>query len=120
MRLQTRKMNGHTPVVAVSGLRNDQVLRKWLHNIGPHELRHIGSSIKSCRVAEGTVDFYPCLGPTSEWDTAAGQCIVEEAGGCLCTFNREPLRYNTKDSLTNPWFMAVGDPRYDWLAFTPD
>jgi 3'(2'), 5'-bisphosphate nucleotidase len=65
-------------------------------------------------VAEGSADIYPRLGPTSEWDTAAAQCIVEEAGGRLTKTDMQPLRYNTKDSLLNPHFLVVGDPDYDW------
>jgi len=119
-KIHTRKMTGLPPVVAVSGLRDDTILKECLLKIGKHEIRHIGSSIKSCRVAEGTVDFYPCLGPTSEWDTAAGQCIIEEAGGRMSKLDLELLQYNSKESLTNPWFIAVGDKNYDWKPFLPD
>jgi len=66
-----------------------------------------GSSLKFCMVAEGTADFYPRLGPTSEWDTAAGQCIVEEAGGSVLDLNGAPLGYNKPD-LLNEGFMVYG------------
>ena len=69
------------------------------------------------RVAEGLADIYPRLGPTSEWDTAAGQCILEEAGGQLINLQGEPLMYNTKDSLLNPGFIGVGDSQFDWLKY---
>lgn len=66
-----------------------------------------GSSLKFCLVAEGSADCYPRLGPTMEWDTAAGQAIVECAGGRVVEYDGgAPLRYN-KESLLNPWFVAL-------------
>ncbi len=65
-----------------------------------------GSSLKFCLVAEGTADVYPRFGPTMEWDTAAGQAVVENAGGTVIEMETgEPLRYNRED-LLNPWFMV--------------
>jgi 3'(2'), 5'-bisphosphate nucleotidase len=65
-----------------------------------------GSSLKFCLVAEGTADLYPRLGPTMEWDTAAGQAVAEAAGARVLQFeSRNPLRYN-KESLLNPWFIV--------------
>ncbi|MEJ2657078.1 MAG: 3'(2'),5'-bisphosphate nucleotidase CysQ [Desulfobacterales bacterium] len=65
-----------------------------------------GSSLKLCLVAEGKADIYPRLGPTMEWDTAAGQAIVEQAGGSVINYETgEPLEYNKKD-LLNPWFVV--------------
>jgi len=63
-----------------------------------------GSSLKFCLVAEGKADIYPRFGPTMEWDTGAGDIIVEEAGGQVLT-NGKPLQYNKK-SLLNPWFIV--------------
>lgn len=70
-----------------------------------------GSSLKLCLVAEGRADIYPRLGPTMEWDTAAGQVIVEQARGSVLNYEMdEPLRYNKKN-LLNPWFIAsINDP----------
>ena len=68
-----------------------------------------GSSLKLCLVAEGRADIYPRLGPTMEWDTAAGQVIVEQAQGSVLNYEMdEPLRYNKKN-LLNPWFIARND-----------
>lgn len=79
--------------------------------LGPHELRAAGSSIKLCLVAEGSADLYPRLGPTSEWDIAAGQAVVEAAGGRVVRLpDLSALRYNTKADLLNPDFLACGDP----------
>lgn len=67
-----------------------------------------GSSLKLCIVAEGKADVYPRFGPTMEWDTAAGQAIVEQADGSVIDIQtRKPLRYN-KDSLLNPFFIVSG------------
>jgi 3'(2'), 5'-bisphosphate nucleotidase len=65
-----------------------------------------GSSLKLCLVAEGSADIYPRLGPTMEWDTAAGQAIVEQANGSVLNYETgEPLRYNKKN-LLNSWFIV--------------
>jgi 3'(2'), 5'-bisphosphate nucleotidase len=78
------------------------------------EVVSVGSSLKSCLVAEGKADVYPRFGPTSEWDTAAAQCIVEQAGGKLTDMQLQPLRYNTKSSLLNPYFIVFGDKTRNW------
>jgi len=70
------------------------------------------SSLKFCMIAEGKADVYPRLGPTMEWDTAAGQIIVEEAGGQVIEFEaRTPMLYN-KENLLNPFFLAIRSNRY--------
>jgi len=91
-------------------------LASYLAGLGAHEITPMGSSLKICLVAEGAADVYPRLGPTSEWDTAAAQAILESAGGRMIDRVGQPLRYNTKDDLLNPHFLAFGDPRRDWLA----
>ena len=104
------------PVLRVVGSRShrDQATAASIARLGPHELVAVGSALKFCLIAEGKADLYPRLGPTSEWDTAAAQAIVEAAGGTVTTLNGAPLRYNTKDSLVNPHFLAAGDPHIDW------
>ncbi|MDX1495917.1 MAG: 3'(2'),5'-bisphosphate nucleotidase CysQ [Salinisphaeraceae bacterium] len=79
----------------------------------------VGSSLKLCMVAEGKADLYPRLGPTSEWDTAAGQCVVEQAGGLVTTTDFLPLKYNSKDDILNPHFLVIGDPTFDWQQYFP-
>ena len=65
-----------------------------------------GSSLKFCRVAEGEADIYPKLGPTMEWDTAAGQVIAEHSGASVLVYDtNEPLTYNRED-LLNPWYIV--------------
>lgn len=70
------------------------------------DITQLGSSLKICRVAEGQSDCYIRFGRTSEWDTAAGQAVLEGVGGCLVNFSGIPLGYNTKSSLINPQFLA--------------
>lgn len=67
-----------------------------------------GSALKTCLVAEGAADLYPRFGPTSEWDTAASQCVLEAAGGQLVNLQGERLRYNGRESILNPPFIAFG------------
>jgi 3'(2'), 5'-bisphosphate nucleotidase len=88
----------------------------YLERLGPHVLKPMGSSIKICLVAEGAADVYPRLGPTSEWDTAAAQAILETAGGSMIDLVGQPVTYNSKEGLLNPHFLAIGDPARDWLA----
>jgi 3'(2'), 5'-bisphosphate nucleotidase len=92
-------------------------LEALLARLPPHEALNIGSSLKLCLVAEGKADFYPRLGLTSEWDTAAGHCVVEQAGGCVSTTDGQPLLYNSKESLLNPNFLVRGEPGYPWLPY---
>jgi 3'(2'), 5'-bisphosphate nucleotidase len=76
-----------------------------------------GSSLKLCLVAEGLADIYPRFGPTSEWDTAAAQCVVEQAGGAVTDLNFEALRYNTKPELLNPHFLVIADQSFEWRKY---
>jgi 3'(2'), 5'-bisphosphate nucleotidase len=91
-------------------------LGQYLARLGPHEITDMGSSLKICLIAEGAADVYPRLGPTSEWDTAAAQAILESAGGRMIDLAGRPLRYNSKDDLLNPHFLAFGDQQRDWLV----
>ena len=84
-------------------------LDAYLEKLGNHECVSMGSSLKFCLVAEGSADLYPRLGPTMEWDTAAAQAVVEEAGGKVEDLEGSRLRYN-KEDLHNPWFHASREP----------
>ncbi|MBV8783433.1 MAG: 3'(2'),5'-bisphosphate nucleotidase CysQ [Gammaproteobacteria bacterium] len=105
-------------VVRVAGSRSHRgtSLESFLQRLGPHTLLSIGSALKFCLVAEGAADVYPRLGPTSEWDTAAAHAVTVGAGGRVLTLEGEPLRYNLRDSLLNPHFIAYGPGDRDWLA----
>lgn len=104
-------------VVAGSRSHQSETITDFLDKIGTHRIFPMGSSLKSCLVAEGQADLYPRLGPTSEWDTAAAQCVVEEAGGQLTDTAMQPLRYNTKESLLNPHFFVFGAGERDWSQY---
>ena len=105
--------------VAASRSHADERTEAFIRNLGPSERVSIGSSLKFCLLAEGGIDVYPRFGPTSEWDTAAAQCVVEEAGGRVTDLGLEPLRCNTRESFLNPYFLAFGDPSVDWRGFLP-
>jgi len=75
----------------------------------------MGSSLKFCRIAEGLADFYPRLGPTCEWDTAAAQAVVEAAGGRVVKIDGSALDYNGKATYLNPHFFVFGDTSKEWL-----
>ena len=81
----------------------------------PYTLDNRGSALKICMVAEGDADLYPRMGPTSEWDTAAGQCVVECAGGALLGTDLKPFRYNSRDSVLNPDFLVFGSDYQGWV-----
>ena len=102
------------PVIAVSVSHTGATTEKFLGEIGEHSLMRRGSLLKCCLIAEGKADFYPRFGKTGEWDTSAGQCILEEAGGALTDFSGAPLRYNTRQSLINPPFVACGPAAPNW------
>jgi len=89
-----------------------------LEKLPSAELVSMGSSLKFCLVAEGAADLYPRFVPTMEWDTGAAQCILEEAGGAVCTLDGYRLAYSKKDS-RNPSIIAAGHPTLDWKALIP-
>ena len=115
--IHTKQKQPELTVIVGSRSHQGDSLTHFLQKVGNHEIVSMGSSLKSCLVAEGQADIYPRLGPTSEWDTAAAQCIVEEAGGALVDTQGNTLLYNTKDSLLNPNFLVVGDTSVNWLQF---
>ncbi|MEO8784788.1 MAG: 3'(2'),5'-bisphosphate nucleotidase CysQ [Candidatus Saccharimonadales bacterium] len=98
------------PVVAVSrGQQNPQV-DAYLAKLEPHSLLPVGSSLKICYVADGTVSIYPRLNPCMEWDTAAADAVLRAAGGTVLQLDEHqqpgaPLIYNKSD-LYNPPFIA--------------
>ncbi len=113
--IKARTYRGTKPMVAASRSHGGGALATFLSTVGAHDVVQAGSAIKFCLVAEGTADVYPRLGTTMEWDTAAGQCILEQAGGRVTDLTGQPLTYN-KPTLKNPWFVASGTP-YDWTPF---
>ena len=90
----------------------DKLQDRWP---APLQSLSAGSSLKFCWIAEGRADFYPRLAPTCEWDTAAAQAVLAAAGGQVVRADDlSPLRYNTQNTLLNPFFYALGDVSFDW------
>lgn len=85
----------------------EQLLTALAARFGELERVSVGSSLKFCQLAEGSADCYPRLAPTSQWDTAAAQGVLEGAGGVVLTLQGEPLRYDARESLLNPFFLAL-------------
>ena len=105
------------PRLLTSRSHRSPELETLITRLPAHEIVNIGSALKFGLVAEGGADLYPRLGPTAEWDTAAGQCIVEQAGGSVTHITGSPLRYNTKESLINPHFLVAGEIGYPWQQY---
>jgi len=117
--IKTRPAPNSGVVVVGSRSHASPRLQQYLDAMGEYELTSLGSSLKFCLVAEGKADLYPRMGPTSEWDTAAAQAVVEAAGGLVAYTDGNPLRYNLKKSVLNPEFLVVGDVSRDWTRFVP-
>ncbi|MCD6048395.1 MAG: cysQ [Gammaproteobacteria bacterium] len=111
-------LDSHQAVRVMASRRHGvNAIEKISSHYSQAELLLRGSSLKFCLLAEGLVDLYPRLGFTSEWDTAAGQCIVEAAGGCVMDLNGKPLVYGLRETYQNPYFLAVADPSVGWSQF---
>ena len=104
-----------------AGAETTAFLERLEKNVDGLEVVSKGSSLKLCLVAEGAAHLYPRFGPTMEWDTAAAQCVVEQAGGYVSETDLiTPLRYN-KQSLLNPYFIVSAVQEAAWLpATTPE
>ncbi len=116
--IRARRFAGDHPTVVASRSHAGKETTDFLQRIGSHEITSMGSSLKLCLVAAGKADVYPRLGPTMEWDTAAAQSVVEEAGGEVVDMQRRPLTYNKPD-LHNPWFIVSGAGGHDWTQYLP-
>ena len=122
--LRDRRLHTRAPAaapwrVAASRSHRDPRSEAFIARMGQTEPRSQGSSLKFCALAEGELDVYPRFGPTSEWDTGAGQCVLEGAGGAVLDPRGRPFRYNQRDTLLNGDFVALGDvalPWREWLA----
>ncbi len=100
------------------GQEEAQTLANIATTFGDYTVLHVGSAFKMCRIAEGAADFYPRFGATMEWDTAAAQILLTEAGGLLVDQQGQPLRYNCRETLTNGAFFVIGEKKQlsQWLA----
>lgn len=99
-----------------SGDLLDQLINTMEAELGKAEVVSMGSSLKICLLAEGKADIYPRLAPTSEWDTAAAHAVLAAAGGDIVDTEFQALRYNQKESMLNPHFIAISDISYDWQS----
>ncbi len=111
----------HAPLKVVASRSHQdrhlgRVLRRLEAGYGAVEMVNMGSSLKICLLAEGKADIYPRFAPTSEWDTAAAHAVLAAAGGEIFDTGFRPLRYNGRQDLLNPHFIAVADPATDWQA----
>lgn len=113
-RIYTRPAES-APVAVASRSHSNQATEAMLALAGCGDRRSIGSSLKFCLIAEADADFYPRLGPTMEWDTAAADAVLRAAGGMTVTIDGAPLRYGKTGvkgmrEFENPYFLAAGDP----------
>ncbi|WP_421868599.1 3'(2'),5'-bisphosphate nucleotidase CysQ [Motiliproteus sp.] len=116
--LKSRPLAPFRPLsLVVSRSHRDSALDPYidrLRQILPVSETPMGSSLKLCLIAEGAADLHLRTGPTSEWDTAAAQAVLEAAGGQVIDFRGRAMRYNERDNLINPDFIATGDRAFDW------
>jgi 3'(2'), 5'-bisphosphate nucleotidase len=110
-RIHVRQWPSAGAVALVSRSHRDPLTEALLQRLPPTQADSCGSSLKFCRVAEGSADIYPRLGPTSEWDIAAGHALVVAAGGIVTAPDGRPLTYGHADQkFLVPGFLAWGDP----------
>ncbi len=106
--ITTRRLSSR-PIVVTSRSHIDSDTSRYASAIANSDTRPSGSSLKFCLVAEGSADIYPRFGPTSEWDTAAGDALLRAAGGTTRGRDGETFAYG-KPKFLNGAFLAVGDP----------
>ena len=103
------------PVLMLSRAHPDPEAATRLAKLGDFDAMQVGSSLKYCRIAEGVADAYPKFASIWFWDTAAAQCVLEQAGGVALSLNDfAPMRYAPDSSLRTPSFIAAGDATRDW------
>jgi 3'(2'), 5'-bisphosphate nucleotidase len=108
--IHTRPWPAHERVAAVSRSHLDAASEAFLKRVAPVRPFAAGSALKFCRLAEGAIDIYPRLAPTSEWDVAAGHAIVAAAGGAVFAADGGALRYGrASEDFRVPGFTAWGD-----------
>jgi 3'(2'), 5'-bisphosphate nucleotidase len=108
--IHTRAWPQHGAVALVSRSHQDAATTALLAKLANVEREACGSSLKFCRIAEGTADIYPRLGPTCEWDIAAGHALLVAAGGGVTAPDGSELAYNrATDNFRVPGFIAWGD-----------
>ena len=118
--LQVRKLSkpsGEPIRVAISRRQPLERILTRMNDAREYTFVRTGScALKACLVAEGSADCFLRVGPTGEWDTAAAEVIVGEAGGQILSEQFVPLTYNEKADLGNPNFLVLGDPAVAWQS----
>jgi 3'(2'), 5'-bisphosphate nucleotidase len=112
--ININKMNSNLVNIYTSCSMNEKKLNLLISKIPNAKINKFSSALKFAAIASGDGCFYPRLGPTHEWDTAAGQCIVEEAGGIVVDKNMSRFRYNKNDTYLNKEFFVIADPKFNW------
>ena len=116
--IKTKTLNKDLITVTVSRShqteKDKQALKSISKNFNEIEIIEAGSSLKLCRVAEGFADIYCRMGPTYQWDIAAGQAVAEAAGGALKTLDGNDFFYTFDSEKKNPEFYCVGDSSFAW------
>ncbi|MFV0276851.1 MAG: 3'(2'),5'-bisphosphate nucleotidase CysQ [Parahaliea sp.] len=115
--IHTRALREGAPMAVLASRRHRgerlQTGLDWLHSQwGPLERLNSGSALKFCQLAQGEGDFYPRYSPCSEWDVAAGQALVEAAGGAVLGLDGRPLEYNRSNTLLSAPFLAMAEPQH--------
>ena len=105
-KLHTQKPKRWENIVIGRHSTKNKQLQKHLRSKTNFEIFRLGSALKFCSIAEGRNHYYPKFGRCSEWDTAAGVCILEGAGGKVVDFQNQPLRYNTREDNLSSTFVA--------------
>ncbi len=120
--LRTRQLPARLKIVASRrhSSPEQEALLQRLEQEREVGLVNVGSSLKFCLIAEGQADLYPRFAPTSQWDTAAAQAVLEGAGGCVLDLKGERFAYPTSESWLNPWFIAMGQADPDLIRLLLD
>lgn len=118
--LRARPLNRTLPLTILASSRHSQarvdgVMTALMSLASGVERRNAGSALKFSLLASGSADVYPRTSPCYEWDVAAGDALVEAAGGCVLGLDGQPLRYNQRSTLLAPRFIAQADPRINYL-----
>ena len=110
--IHVRRAPEGAPLAIVSRSHLNEQTKALMERLGAHEMRQAGSAIKFCLMAEGEADVYPRIGPTMEWDIAAGDAVLRAAGGMVTALDGQPLRYGRREAgFASPDFVAFGDCR---------
>ena len=120
--IQVREFTENPVKLIVSKFRGNKKVQKYVETLKKQSIEcqifRLSSSYKFCRVAEGAIDLFPNFGVISEWDVAAGHCVVECAGGTMEDFNGNAIEYN-KRNINVPPFLVYGSGDFSWRQYLP-